>query len=355
MCTHFRVKDNGIGMTPEFQKKLFDSFSREDNTRVHKIEGTGLGMAISKYIVDAMGGTIEVHSEAGRGTEFHVTLDMEKATVKEENMILPGWNMLLVDDDEQLCRETAEKLEELTIHCDWVLDGRAAIEMAEKHHKRHDDYQIILLDWRMEGMNGIETARELRRRFGEDMPILLISAYDWSDIEEEAREAGISGFISKPLFKSTLYHGLQQYMDPVREKTEEKKAPDRDFSGVRILLAEDNDINYEIANELLSAIGIEIEWAQNGQICVDMFEKSAPDYYDAILMDIRMPVMSGYEAAQQIRGLTRPDAALPIIAMTADAFSEDVKKCKECGMNDHTSKPIDMDVLTRLLAKYLHR
>ena len=204
-------------------------------------------------------------------------------------------------------------------------------------------------------MNGIETARELRHKFGDEMPILIISAYDWSDIEEEAREAGISGFISKPLFKSTLYHGLLQYMGSSQEKEEVQKAPSKDFSGVRILLAEDNDINYEIANELLTAIGIEIEWAQNGQICVDMFEKSDKGYYDAILMDIRMPIMSGYEAARKIRSLTRQDAGLPIIAMTADAFSEDVKKCKECGMNDHTSKPIDMDILTRLLAKYLHR
>ena len=209
---HFRVKDSGMGMTPEFQKKIFESFSREDSTRVHKTEGTGLGMAISKYIVDAMEGTIEVHSEVGKGTEFHVILDLEKATVKEEDMVLPSWNMLLVDDDEQLCRETAEKLEELTIHCDWAVDGRTAIRMVEEHHNRQDAYQIVLLDWRMEGMNGIETARELRHKFGDEMPILIISAYDWSDIEEEAREAGISGFISKPLFKSTLYHGLLQYM-----------------------------------------------------------------------------------------------------------------------------------------------
>ena len=352
---HFRVKDSGMGMTPEFQKKIFESFSREDSTRVHKTEGTGLGMTISKYIVDAMEGTIEVHSEVRKGTEFHVILDLEKATVKEEDMVLPSWNMLLVDDDEQLCRETAEKLEELTIHCDWAVDGRTAIRMMEEHHNRQDAYQIVLLDWRMEGMNGIETARELRHKFGDEMPILIISAYDWSDIEEEAREAGISGFISKPLFKSTLYHGLLQYMGSSQEKEEVQKAPSKDFSGVRILLAEDNDINYEIANELLTAIGIEIEWAQNGQICVDMFEKSDKGYYDAILMDIRMPIMSGYEAARKIRSLTRQDAGLPIIAMTADAFSEDVKKCKECGMNDHTSKPIDMDILTRLLAKYLHR
>ncbi len=352
---HFRVKDSGMGMAPEFQKKIFESFSREDSTRVHKTEGTGLGMAISKYIVDAMDGTIEVQSEAGKGTEFHVTLDLERAAVKEADMILPSWNMLLVDDDEQLCRETVDKLAELSIHCDWVLDGRSAIERVEARHRGHDEYQIVLLDWRMEGMNGIETARELRDKFGDEMPILLISAYDWGEIEEEAREAGICGFISKPLFKSTLYHGLLQYMDPSQDEEEVQKASAKDFTGVRILLAEDNDINYEIASELLSNIGMEIERAQNGQICLDMFQKSPEGYYDAVLMDIRMPVMTGYEAARGIRALERGDAGLPIIAMTADAFSEDVKKCKECGMNDHTSKPIDMDVLMKLLAKYLHR
>lgn len=352
---HFRVKDSGMGMTPEFQKKIFESFSREDSTRVHKTEGTGLGMAISKYIVDAMDGTIEVQSEAGKGTEFHVTLDLERAAVKEADMILPSWNMLLVDDDEQLCRETVDKLAELSIHCDWVLDGRSAIERVEARHRGHDEYQIVLLDWRMEGMNGIETARELRDKFGDEMPILLISAYDWGEIEEEAREAGICGFISKPLFKSTLYHGLLQYMDPSQDEEEVQKASAKDFTGVRILLAEDNDINYEIASELLSNIGMEIERAQNGQICLDMFQKSPEGYYDAVLMDIRMPIMTGYEAARGIRALERGDAGLPIIAMTADAFSEDVKKCKECGMNDHTSKPIDMDVLMKLLAKYLHR
>lgn len=352
---HFRVKDSGMGMAPEFQKKIFESFSREDSTRVHKTEGTGLGMAISKYIVDAMDGTIEVQSEAGKGTEFHVTLDLERAAVKEADMILPSWNMLLVDDDEQLCRETVDKLAELSIHCDWVLDGRSAIERVEARHRGHDEYQIVLLDWRMEGMNGIETARELRDKFGDEMPILLISAYDWGEIEEEAREAGICGFISKPLFKSTLYHGLLQYMDPSQDEEEVQKASAKDFTGVRILLAEDNDINYEIASELLSNIGMEIERAQNGQICLDMFQKSPEGYYDAVLMDIRMPVMTGYEAARGIRALERGDAGLPIIAMTADAFSEDVKKYKECGMNDHTSKPIDMDVLMKLLAKYLHR
>ncbi len=351
---HFRVKDSGIGMTPEFKEKIFEAFVREDNLRVHKTEGTGLGMAITKHIIDAMEGTIEINSEPNKGTEFHVTLDLEKATVKEADMVLPEWNMLLVDDDEQLCRDTAASLREMTVKCDWALGGRQAIKMVGEHFEKHNDYQIILLDWKMGDMDGIATARELRRVYGSELPILLISAYDWSDIEEEAREAGISGFISKPLFKSTLFHGLMQFMDPIQYREEEKKAKQRDFTGVRVLLAEDNDLNYEIANDLLADIGIQTEWAENGQICVEMFEKSEEGYYDAVLMDIRMPVMSGYEAAAKIRAMTdRADVHIPIIAMTADAFSEDVKKCLEYGMDAHISKPIDMSVVTKMLAKYL--
>lgn len=350
---NFRIKDSGIGMTPEFQEIMFDAFEREDNLRVHKTEGTGLGMAINKHIIDAMEGTIEVHSELQKGTEFHVILDLERATVSEADMILPPWNMLLVDDDEQLCKDTAANLKEMSVTCDWTLDGESAIEMVEEHLRKHNDYQIVLLDWKMEGMSGIETARELRKRFGSDIPILLISAYDWSDIEEDAKDAGISGFIGKPLFKSTLYHGLMQFMDPIQGKQQEQTKKNRDFNGIKILLAEDNDLNYEIANELLTSIGMEVEWAQNGQICVEMFQNSEEGYYDAILMDIRMPIMTGYEASAKIRTLERSDADLPIIAMTADAFSEDVKKCLDHGMNAHTSKPIDMDVLTRVLARFL--
>ncbi len=350
---HFRVKDNGIGMPPEFQKKIFESFSREDNARVNKTEGSGLGMAISKYIVDTMGGTIEIKSEIGKGTEFHVTIDMEQAAGKEADMTLPGWNILLVDDKEQMSRETAARLRELGVNCDWAPDGGTAMDMVEKRHKRQDAYQIVIFDWGVDDKDGLETAGKIREKFGEEAPMLFVSAYDWSDMEEEARNAGISGFLQKPLFKSTLYHGLLQHMNPERMIQEAQGASREDFRGVRVLLAEDNEINYEIARELLSGRGMEIEWAENGQICVEMFEKSQPGYYQVILMDIRMPVMSGYEATRKIRSLARPDAKLPIIAMTADAFSEDVQRCKECGMNDHTSKPIDMDALTHVLSHYL--
>ena len=350
---HFRVKDNGIGMSPEFQEKLFESFSREDNARVQKIEGTGLGMAITKYIVDEMQGSITVDSTPGEGTEFHVVLDLEKVQVQEEDMLLPPWEALVVDNDETLCRTTASSLKEIGVKSEWALGGSQALEMVGQRHSQGRDYHIVLLDWKMPQMDGIETARRIRQKVGMDVPILLISAYEWSGIEEEAMQAGVTGFISKPLFKSTLYYGLRGYAE---QSSAEKESPEQqrtNLTGIRILLAEDNDLNWEIAEALLSDLGLIIERAENGKICLEMFEQSAEGFYKAVLMDLRMPVMNGYEAAQGIRSLKRKDAGVPIIAMTADAFSEDIKKCMDCGMNAHVAKPIDIRELTRLLSKYL--
>ena len=355
---HFRIKDNGIGMAPEFRARIFESFVREDNARVHKTEGSGLGMAITKYIVDTMGGTIEVKSELGNGSEFHVALDLEKATVQEVDMVLPDWKMLVVDDDRQLCESTVASLKDIGVKAEWTLNGEHALAMVADHHKRGDDYQIILLDWKLPGMDGITTAREIRRLYGSDIPILLISAYDWGEIEEEAKVAGISGFISKPLFKSTLFYGLRPYVDPAAEagtSGQEAKAGEMpDLSGRRVLVAEDNDLNWEIAEELLCELGLELDWAQNGKICVETFESAPAGYYDAILMDLRMPVMTGYEATEAIRKLKREDAkTIPIIAMTADAFSEDIKRCLDCGMNAHVPKPIDVREVSRQLLKFM--
>ena len=308
-------------------------------------------MAITKYIVDAMGGEIEVNSTHGVGTEFNVTLDFERTTDHEEDMILPDFTMLVVDDDQQLCESTTTSLKSIGIQADWTLDGESAIQMVKKHHIKHDDYHIILLDWKLPGMDRIETARELRKQLGNDVLILLISAYDWSEIEVEAREAGISGFLSKPLFRSTLYYGLKPYID----SPEKVSVPEKDtitFTDKRVLLAEDNDLNWEIASELLQEFGLELDRAENGQICADMFEKSPVGYYDAILMDIRMPIKNGYEATDLIRNMDRPDASLPIIVMTADAFSEDIQKCLDYGMNAHIAKPIDIKELSRLLNRY---
>ena len=348
---HFRVKDNGIGMSEEFQKRIFDTFSRED-MKVQKIEGTGLGMSITKVIVDMMGGTIEVNSRQGEGSEFHVILDMEKATIEEEEMVLPPWRLLVVDNNEDLCFSAASALKEIGVQADWALSGRKALQMIEEHHRKHTEYEIVLLDWKMPDMNGLDTAREIRKIVGDDLPILIISAYDWSDIEDEARAVGAQGFISKPLFKSNLYLGLSRYMEGGFEE-EKREEEIQKFEGLRILLAEDNELNWEIAEDILTDAGFEVEWAENGQICVDMFRQSEPGYYDAVLMDIRMPVMNGYEAAKALRALERPDADLPIIAMTADAFSEDIQRCLECGMNEHVAKPIDIQKLMKLLRRYL--
>ena len=351
--THILVKDNGIGMTPEFKEKIFESFVREDSARVRRTEGSGLGMAITKYIVDAMGGSITVESELGKGSEFHVTLDLQRAETLEEEMILPEWNILVVDDDQQLCESTTASLKSIGVKADWTPTAEGALEMLERRASVHDHYHIILLDWKLPDMDGIAAAKEIRRRFGSNTPIMLISAYDWSEIEAEAKDAGITGFISKPLFRSTLFYGLKPFVDgggAVEQIREEKRA---DFTGCHILLAEDNDLNWEIANELLSDLGMELDWAENGRICVDKFENSPVGFYDAVLMDLRMPVMTGYEATAAIRGLDRPDRDIPIIAMTADAFSEDIKKCLDAGMNAHVAKPIDIREISRLLEKFI--
>lgn len=350
---HFRVKDSGIGMEPEFQKTIFDTFTRAHDSKVQKIEGTGLGMAITKAIVEAMKGTIELTSALGQGSEFHVTLDLEKAYVQEADMVLPPWKMLVVDNNEDLCHSAVATLKEIGAKAEYALSGDKAVSMVKKQHSANDDYQVVLLDWKMPGMDGMQTAREIRKVVGEDVTILIISAYDWSDIEKEAREAGAQGFISKPLFKSNLYLGLSRYLEgePSEEKEPEEESPQ--FAGKRILLAEDNDLNWEIAEELLSEAGFELERAENGQICIDMFERSEIGYYDVVLMDIRMPVMNGYDAARGIRSLHRADAGLPIIAMTADAFSDDIQRCLECGMNAHIAKPIDVGQVIQQLKKYL--
>lgn len=268
-------------------------------------------------------------------------------------MVLPPWNMLVVDDDELLCKTAMDALKSIGINAEWTLSGEEAIELVIQRHNKGDDYQIILLDWKLPGMNGIQAAKEIRRNLGDKVPILLISAYDWSEFETEARQAGISGFISKPLFKSTLFHSLRQYMG-TETAHEQILDPNIDLSGHRILLAEDNELNWEVANELLSDLGVELDWAEDGQICLNKFQKSPEGYYDAVLMDIRMPHMTGYEAAKAIRELNRSDAlSVPIIAMSADAFSDDIQRCHECGMNAHIAKPIDIMEVSRLLKRFL--
>ena len=358
--THFLVRDTGIGMSEEYQKQIFDSFSREDNTRVQKTEGSGLGMAITKYIVDAMGGDISVRSEQGRGSEFHVILDLAKAAAPVYDIPLPDWHILVVDNDERLCRNVVHSLAAIGIRSEWCLSAEKAMELIARH--RHSDhYHMLLLGWELTDTSGIEAARAIRSGYGEDSPALLLAACDWSEIEEEAGEAEIEGFISKPLFTSVLFDALKTFAgtadekaDPADQTTADEKTADKALRGKHILLAEDNELNWEVARGLLADLEMELDWVENGQLCVEKFTKSPVGYYDAVLMDVRMPVMDGYEATRSIRELEREDKNIPVIAMTADAFSEDIQKCLECGMNDHLAKPIDIQDVTHKLKKHLN-
>ena len=269
-------------------------------------------------------------------------------------MILPEWNMLVVDDDELLCESAVASLKDIGIQAEWTLDAESAIERLRERHSKNNDYQVVLLDWKLPGMDGLAAAREIRRCVGDSTPIVLISAYDWSEIEEEACAAGVNGFISKPLFKSTLYYGLKPFVGGTQG--EQSNTPEQrviSFAGRRVLMAEDNELNWEIASALLGDLDLELDWAENGRICVEKFEQSPVGWYDAVLMDLRMPVMTGYEATQAIHALARADADVPIIAMTADAFAEDVQRCLACGMNAHIAKPIDVNDVARLLAKWM--
>lgn len=348
---HIYVKDNGVGMTEDFLKIIFDNFVREDKERISKEEGTGLGLAITKHIVDVMNGKITVKSKPNQGSEFHVELDLQRGDVDAEELTLNRMKVLVVDDDPDLCETAVRSLNELSASTEYAISGREAVEIIKKspHH-----FDIILIDCQMPDMDGMETAVKIREYTGDDVAVVLISAYDWIDFEQEAKNAGVNGFISKPLFKSTLYLGIKQIMDKTIEEKKEEKQLSPDFSGERILLAEDNELNSEIASVILNNAGFSVEWAENGKCCVDKFQASPEGYYSAILMDIRMPIMNGYEATKAIREMSRSDADIPIIAMTADAFSEDVAKAASYGMNGHIAKPLDTNALFYLLKRELN-
>ena len=352
--THFLVSDTGIGMSQEYQKVIFDSFSREDDTRVQKTEGSGLGMAITKYIVDAMGGSISVRSEQGQGSEFHVILDLAKAASPAADGPLPSWNVLVVDGDQRLCASAAKALESLGVRAEWRLRGGEALELIRERRRRNEGYQAVLLSWRLPDMDGLEAVRAIRADAGTDAPFLLLASCDQSGMEAAARDAGASGIISGPLFKSALLDALQGLSGaPDREAPAPREEASLELKGKHVLVAEDNELNWEVASELLSVLEMDLEWVENGRQCVEKFQSAPEGYYDAILMDVRMPVMDGYAATAAIRKLERADAGIPIIAMTADAFSEDIQKCLECGMDDHLAKPIDMQDVARKLKKYL--
>lgn len=355
----FYVKDTGIGMSKEFVSHIFEPFEREKNTTISGIQGTGLGMAITKNIVDMMNGSIEVKSEQGVGTEFKVSftfrLDAE-ARGKEPVDIpeLKNCRALVVDDDFNTCDSVSYMLQQIGMRAEWTLSGKEAVLRTRQAVSRGDNYCVYIIDWLMPDMNGLEVIRRIRKEIKDNVPVIVLTAYDWSDIEEEAKEAGVNAFCSKPLFLSELRECLNSLVCSSDEKEANSSEALVSFKTGRILLAEDNELNQEIAVAILSDAGFTLEIAENGQIAVDMLKKSKPGYYQLVLMDVQMPVMNGYEAASAIRRLEDKElASIPILAMTANAFEEDKQKAFRCGMNGHIAKPIDIKHLFEMLGKVL--
>ena len=341
------VADTGIGMSPEFMKNMYKPFSRQIDSRVNSIQGTGLGLTITKQMVELLGGTIECQSEQGKGTTFTVVLDIPAADRQREDMRLEPIDVLIVDDDETMLQTASDTLKSLGTSVDQASSGLEAIGMIEHRHLSGRDYNVIIVDWKMPELDGLETISRIRTEIGADVPILLTSAYDWLDIEEKAKAAGANGFVTKPLFRSTLYDKINDLIGK-ESKSIEPEDDYSDLQGLHILVAEDIDINWEIISSLLSMFGITSDRAENGRICVDMMRTAEEGAYALIFMDIQMPEMNGLNAARAIRKLENPWAAsIPIVAMTADAFSENITECLDAGMNGHISKPIDIKLVIK--------
>ena len=353
-----RIKDTGIGMSREFAEHIFEPFEREHNSTVSKIQGTGLGMAISKNIIDMMGGKIEVNTEQGKGTEFVISLSLrlqsERRSV-EKIKELEGLKALVVDDDFNTCDGVTKMLVQVGMRSEWTLFGKEAVLRAQQSIEINDPFNAYIIDWRLPDMNGIEVTRQIRS-LGDDTPIIILTAYDWTDIEEEAKAAGVTAFCSKPMFMSDLRESLLTALGHSKDNNENIRTDANTFSGKRILLAEDNELNREIASELLKGYGFDIVSAENGAEAVEKVAVSEPGYYDLVLMDIQMPIMNGYEATKHIRALDNKElSGIPILAMTANAFDEDRKAAEECGMNGFLSKPIIMDEVISAVNSVLNR
>ena len=354
-----RVKDNGIGMSQEFVKKIFSPFERERTSTVSRTQGTGLGMAITKNIVDMMGGTIEVQTEQGKGTEFIVRLPFRiqfKQHHTEKIAELEGLKALVVDDDFNTCDSVTKMLVRIGMRSEWTLSGKEAVLRARQSMELGDAFHAYIIDWRLPDMNGIEVTRQIRS-LGDDTPIIILTAYDWSDIEVEARAAGVTAFCAKPLFMSDIRDTLMTAIGQMQAETEDTplSAAGSDFRDKCILLVEDNELNREITVEILNEYGCMVDTAENGAEAVEKVKNSKPGNYDLVLMDVQMPVMNGYEATKQIRALNDPAlAGITILAMTANAFDEDRKKALECGMDGFLTKPIVIEELISTLQKKLH-
>ena len=358
VCYEFRIKDNGIGMSEEFQKHIFEEFSREESSTVSGIQGTGLGMSITKNIVDLMGGTIALTSEPGKGTEFIVTLCFTRSGQKAEPKQLPqleGLRALVADDDTNTCLNVSTMLSKIGMRPEWTISGKEAVIRTKYAVEQGDEFSVYIIDWLIPDMNGIEIVRQIRKVIGNRCPIIILTAYDWADIEDEARAAGVTAFCEKPLFLSELRRVLAEPFraEPASEPAQPTAA---DLKGKKLLLVEDNELNREIALEILIEAGFVVDTAEDGAVAVQKIKQAAPGQYDLILMDIQMPNLDGYEATRQIRAL--PDAekaSIPIFAMTANAFEEDRQNALAAGMNGHIAKPLDVPHLLRVLADALKK
>ena len=354
----FRIKDTGIGMSLEYQQHIFEPFSREESSVVNGVQGSGLGMAITKNIVDMMNGAIAVHSEEGKGTEFTVILDLELAGEAVSQEVIPELNnmhALVADDDFNTCSSVSKMLTTIGMRPEWTTSGKEAILRTRYAKESGDEFRAFIIDWLMPDMNGIEVVRRIRSEIGEDTPIIILTAYDWSGIEEEAREAGVTGFCSKPLFLSELREVLSRPFVKREVKEVEKEVMDMSvFQGKRILLAEDNELNRELAEAIFTEAGFLLEMAENGKLALEMLQAREAGYYDLIISDIQMPVMDGYELSRQVRRLEDgKKAGIPILALTANAFEEDRQQVMEAQMNGHLAKPIDMEEVLKTIKEVL--
>ncbi len=354
----YTVADSGVGMSEDFMEHMYDSFCRANTENHGDIQGTGLGLTISKRMVDLMGGTIECESEMGNGSKFTVTLELPIAEKIMEDLILPPMEVLLADDDEIFLESAANTLRQLGISPYCVNNGEDAVKQAVERHEQGNDYPVIIVDWQMPVMNGIETIRQIRAKVGPDVSIIVVSAYEWHDIEAIAKEAGADGFISKPFFPSNVYENMSRILSIHTDShtDEELDTWQPNIEGMHILVAEDNDINWEIAEEILTLYRITTVRAENGQKCVDILNASEDGEFDLVLMDIKMPMLDGYEATTEIRKSYRPYVRdIPVVAMTADAFSEDIQHCKDVGMNGHIAKPLNINNLVSVLEAEYHK